>query len=55
MQSNKEELWSKCLDFLRERIEPMAFKALFAQLSVEETTTNSIVLNGDVLLPMPTE
>lgn len=43
MQSNKEELWSKCLDFLRERIEPMAFKALFAQLSVEETTTNSIV------------
>lgn len=43
MQSKNRELWSKCLDYLQERIEPIAFKSLFAQLSVLEATENSIV------------
>ena len=43
MQSNNKELWSKCLDYIQERIEPMAFKALFAQLSVVECDTKSII------------
>ncbi len=43
---SKQELWSRCLDYVAERVEPMAFKALFAQLSVEEFDGRSMVLRA---------
>ena len=46
MQMSKTELWSRCLDYVAERVEPMAFRTLFAQLSVEEFDGKSMVLRA---------
>lgn len=46
MQISEQELWSKCLDYVAERVEPMAFKTFFAQLSVEEFDGKSMVLRA---------
>lgn len=44
MQMQKNELWSKCLDFVAERVEPKAFKTLFANILVESFDGASLVL-----------
>ncbi|MBP3420326.1 MAG: chromosomal replication initiator protein DnaA [Marinifilaceae bacterium] len=44
MQVQNNELWSRCLDYVSERVEPKAFKTLFANISVESFDGASLVL-----------